>query len=165
MEGRTGAHDRFRRVLSNFATGVTIVTGRTEAGSPVGFTANAFTSVSLDPPLVLVCADLASESLPVLRDSGRFAVSVLRAEDRDVALRFSQEIRHERFVELALGRAPSGLPLLESALAWMDCRVRRIIEAGDHAVLIGEVMGCGGESDGRPLVFFRGEFGTFGTLE
>jgi 3-hydroxy-9,10-secoandrosta-1,3,5(10)-triene-9,17-dione monooxygenase reductase component len=156
--------ERFREVMSNFATGVTVVTGVDADGSPVGFTANAVASVSLDPLLVLFCADRASASLPVLLRTGFFAVSVLRAEDEEIARRFADDIRDERFRRLELKSVVEDLPILKNALAWMACRVWRSVEAGDHAILIGEVIECDARPQGEPLVFFRGRFGTLADL-
>ncbi len=154
----------FKEVMSQFATGVTVVTGVDRSGIPVGFTANAVASVSLEPPLILACADRRSSSLPALVESGSFAVSVLRAEDAEIAHRFSEKIRDERFRELELVGTRAGPPALKNALAWLGCRVWRDITAGDHVVLIGEVIDGGIGPEGPPLVFFRGEFTTVAEL-
>ena len=150
----------FKEVMSRFATGVTVVTGADASGVPVGFTANAVTSVSLEPHLILVCADRESESLRVLLRTGSFAVSVLRAEDAKIAQRFSEEIRDQRFRQMELVNTRVGPPTLKNALAWMDCRIWKKVEAGDHVVLIGEVVECGAGPAGHPLVFFGRKFGT-----
>jgi flavin reductase (DIM6/NTAB) family NADH-FMN oxidoreductase RutF len=150
----------FRRVMSHFATGVTVVTGRDEGGSPVGLTANAVTSVSLEPALILVCLDRLSESRPVLLRTGRFGVSILRSGQEALARRFSRADPEERFEGLELRTEVTGVPLLASALGWADCRVWKSVEAGDHTVLLGEVLACDAPDDGHPLVFFRGGFGT-----
>lgn len=152
--------NRFRDVMAHFATGVTVVTGVDADGTHVGFTANAVASVSIDPLLVLFCADRDSASLPVLIRTGRFGISVLRVEDRELARRFSDEIHDRRFRELELRSSAAGIPFLRNALAWVECRVWKSVEAGDHVVLIGEVLDCGAAENGKPLVFFRGEFGT-----
>lgn len=150
--------------MSRYPSGVTVVTARDRAGRPVGFTASAVASVSLRPPLILVCADQGSASLPVLLECGRFAVSFLRAEHVELARRFSADLPGERFQELKVTDTPGGLPILEEALAWTGCRVWKRVEAGDHVILIGEVIDHSLGSDGSPLVFFGSEFGTFADL-
>ena len=150
--------------MSRYPSGVTVVTGRDSAGRAVGFTASAVSSVSLRPPLVLVCADRGSASLPVLVEGGRFAVSFLRAEDVELARRFSADLPGERFHELRVTDTPAGLPVLEGALAWAGCRVWKCVDAGDHVILIGEVVEHGLGADGSPLVFFGSGYGTFADL-
>ncbi len=150
----------FKDVMSRFPTGVTIVTGKDVSGAPVGFTANAVASVSLSPRLILVCADKASESLAVLLRTRSFAVSVLRAEDEEIAIRFSADVPDNRFLDLELRPTEGGPPVLERALAWMSCRVWKEFEAGDHVVLIGAVVDAGLGPEGQPLVFFRRAYGT-----
>ena len=154
----------FKEVMSQFPTGVAVVTGIDGSGAPVGFTANAVASVSLEPHLVLVCADRSSASLSILQQTGTFALSVLRAEDSEIAHRFSEEIPEHRFQELELVPTQAGPPILKGALAWVGCRIWRTVEAGDHVVLIGEVVDCGAGRDGAPLVFFGSGFGTFAGL-
>ena len=147
----------FRRVMGHFPTGVTIVTSRHDNGTPCGLTANAVASVSLDPLLVLVCVDRTSETQGSIARGGSFAVNVLAAEDEDLARRFAHGDRGERFEGLALSQGGSGSPILSRALAWLDCRVKVIHEAGDHSIVVGEVLSCDAR-DGEPLVFFNGEF-------
>jgi flavin reductase (DIM6/NTAB) family NADH-FMN oxidoreductase RutF len=151
--------------MSRFATGVTLITGADEGGAPVGFTANAVASVSLDPLLILFCADQASNSLPTLLRTGRFQVSVLGAASRDLARRFSKEILPHRFKDGDLTYSAGGLPAPASAIAWLECRVWKSLPAGDHVIVIGEVLDCGHASGGDPLVFFGGEFIGLGDLQ
>jgi 3-hydroxy-9,10-secoandrosta-1,3,5(10)-triene-9,17-dione monooxygenase reductase component len=151
---------RFRKVMGHFATGVTLVMGLDEDGAPVGLTANAVTSVSLDPPLILVCLDLESKSRPVLTRTGRFGVSILRTGQEELALRFARSEPGRRFEGLQLRTEVTGAPILEEALGWADCRLWKEVEAGDHVILLGEVLACGVEAGGAPLVFFQGGFGT-----
>lgn len=156
--------EQFRGVMAEFATGVTVVTGRDENGEPVGFTANAVCSVSLEPPLLLICADLGSKSLAALLGAGRFAVSVLGAKDGRLALQFADGARSDRFRGLDLRGDGDDPPILAAALAWMRCEVRRNLDAGDHTIVIGEVRECGSTDAGAPLVFFRGRFSTVADL-
>ena len=150
--------------MSRYPSGVTVVTARDRTGQPVGFTASAVASVSLHPPLILVCADRGSASLPVLLEGGRFAVSFLRAEHVELARRFSADLPEERFQELKVTETPGGLPILEEALAWTGCRVWERVEAGDHVILIGEVVDHDLGAEAPPLVFYGSEFGTFAEL-
>lgn len=159
-EGTVQKAELFKQVMSSFPTGVTIVTGVGASGVPVGFTANAVASVSLNPLLVLVCADRGSASLPVLLESGRFGLSVLGEQDKDIAKRFAEEQRDQRFQDLDLEPTPIGPPILANALAWVSCTIWKSVEAGDHLILIGEVVDAGLGSGGRPLVFFRRAYGT-----
>lgn len=152
---------RFREVMGNFATGVAVVTGLDPEGNPLGFTANAVSSVSLDPLLVLVSVDRESTSLPALLGSGGFALSFLRQEDQELARRFARTERDARFEGLELGSGATGVPILRDALAWVDCSLWRSVEAGDHLVLFGKVEACGTHGAGEPLIFFQGRYGTF----
>jgi len=151
--------DRFRSLMSHFATGVTIVTGVEPEGGPVGLTANAVASVSLEPPLLLVCMERRSSSLDVVLRTGRFGLSILRRGDEELARRFSEDLPAERFRGLTLTTAESGMPVLAECLAWVDCKMWRGFEAGDHRIVVGEVLECH-VSSGDPLVFFKGEYGT-----
>ena len=150
----------FRNVMGHFATGVTLVTGADRQGRPVGLTANALTSVSLDPPFLLVCVDRDSASLPVFLDTERFGVSILRAGQESLARRFSREDPEERFTDLEVRTGETGVPIVTGVLGWAECRLWKSVEAGDHYILVGRVEECGVDDDGPPLVFFQGSFGT-----
>jgi flavin reductase (DIM6/NTAB) family NADH-FMN oxidoreductase RutF len=146
----------FRRALGRFASGVTVVTTRDAAGQPLGLTVSAFCSVSLLPPLVLVCIDHRSEANRGLRESGVFAVSVLGEHQEDVSRRFAEPglTKLEGFT-FEGGR--SGLPLVPEAIAYLECRVRSFHEEGDHAVWVGEVREATAHP-GRPLVHHAGGY-------
>lgn len=143
--------------MGHFATGVTVVTALNPSGQRCGLTANAVTSVSLHPLLILVCVDRTSASHECILEAGAFAVSVLGAEEEALARRFSEVEREERFEGLSLRKARTGSPILADALAWIDCRLWRAVEAGDHTIMVGEVVDCDAR-EGDPLVFFRGEY-------
>ena len=144
----------FRSALGSFPTGVTIVT----APGPAGLTTNAFTSVSLDPALILVCFDNASRTLPAVERAGRFAVNVLRADQGALAALFaSKRVAAEKFAEVTHVET-HGVPVLDGALAWLVCDVDKAIPAGDHTIVIGAVCAMHAEDDGEPLLFFRGEY-------
>ncbi len=149
----------FREVMGHFATGVAVVTGMDPDGHPRGFTANAVTSVSLDPLLILISVGRSSSSLPTLLASKAFAVSFLRDSDREVATRFAVGDRRSRFTELAWHSEATGSPVLDDALAWLDCSLWKVVDAGDHQVLFGRVEACGLGEAGDPLLYFRGGFG------
>jgi flavin reductase (DIM6/NTAB) family NADH-FMN oxidoreductase RutF len=152
--------DDFRKVLSHFASGVTIITTCDGDGRPTGLTASAFTSVSLEPPLVLVCVAHKSQSYPALLERGRFAVNFLRSDQEDLSRRFATS-RLDKFDGVPHRISPLGVPVLTEALAHVECvTVNRHVE-GDHTVFIGRVEDCG-TSDGAPLLYFRGKYDRLG---
>jgi flavin reductase (DIM6/NTAB) family NADH-FMN oxidoreductase RutF len=140
----------FRRALGQFASGVTVVTTRDASGQPLGLTVSAFCSVSLEPPLVLVCIDHRSEANRGLRESGLFAVSVLGEDQEAVSRRFAApgagKLEGFSFLD-----GHEGLPLVPGALSHVECRVRSFHEEGDHTVWVGEVRGTRAHP-GRPLL-------------
>jgi flavin reductase (DIM6/NTAB) family NADH-FMN oxidoreductase RutF len=148
----------FRRVLGHLATGVTVVASSTPDGSPRGLTASAVASVSLDPPLVLVCVERDADTHDVIVDSGAFAVSVLAEEAEVVARRFATYDTEVKFDGVAYREEVTGAPVLGGSLAWTDCRVWAIYDGGDHTIFVGEVMAADA-LDGPPLVYFRGGYG------
>jgi flavin reductase (DIM6/NTAB) family NADH-FMN oxidoreductase RutF len=148
--------DEFRRVLSHFATGVTIVTTRDSDGRPTGLTVSAFCSVSLDPPQVLVCVDHKSQSYPALRDRDHFAVNFLGDGHEDVSRRFATT-RLDKFEGIPHKVSSRGVPLLEGALAQLECRtVSRHVE-GDHTILVA-VVDEARNGAGEPLLYYRGKY-------
>lgn len=149
--------NRFRDVMSRLVTGVVVVASRLD-GSVHGLTVNAVSSVSLDPPLVLVCLDRGGNSHDPIIASGAFAVSVLASDQEKLAHRFARGTHRERFAGVEFRDGASGSPVLPDALAWLDCAIRAVHPAGDHSIVVGEVLGCGA-GEGDPLVFFRSEYG------
>jgi len=145
-----------RRVMGHFATGVTIVTTHDGAGRCYGLTANAVCSVSLEPPLVLVCVDKNAESHPAFEMSQAFVVNVLTAEQEELSRRFAVS-GGEKFVGLACRNGGTGTPIIEGALAHVECRVVAAHDAGDHTIYIGRVE-SGDVGNGDPLLFFRGKY-------
>jgi flavin reductase (DIM6/NTAB) family NADH-FMN oxidoreductase RutF len=143
--------------MAHFPTGVTIVATRDAAGAPLGLTVNAFTSVSLDPPLVLICIGRSSASHDRLIDSRSFAVSMLSEGQTDLARRFARQPSEGRFAGVAWWQAPSGNPVLEGATAWIDCTIEQVVEAGDHTIILGRARSCG-STDASALLFHRGAF-------
>jgi 3-hydroxy-9,10-secoandrosta-1,3,5(10)-triene-9,17-dione monooxygenase reductase component len=157
--GPTVDPERFREVLGHFASGVTIVTAATEAG-PVGFTCQAFTSLSLEPPMVALAPGKQSTSWPRIAAAGAFCVNILAADQAELCRAFAVpgSVRADKFAGVAWRPAPSGAPLLDGVHAWVDCRLLAVHEAGDHELVLGRVvdLGVGG---GEPLVFHRGRLG------
>lgn len=150
----------FRRVMGMFATGVTVVTTLTQEGRPHGLTANAFMSVSLDPPLVLVSIDKKTETHAHLRAAGRFCVNVLRETHKELSDKFASK-SPDKFEGVAYRTEATGSPVLEDALAWIDCEVAQAYEGGDHTLFLGKVVALG-RSEGSPLLFFAGKYHRLG---
>lgn len=152
---------RFRQVLGQFATGVTVVT--TRFGKTLhGMTVNSFCSVSLYPPLVLFCADHCSRTLSFLRESGIFAVNVLAEHQQELSDLFAGRRPGrdaDRFAGMRWKTAATGAPVLEGTLAYLDCRVVVAYEAGDHTVFIGRVEALGAGPPAPPLLFYGGRYG------
>jgi flavin reductase (DIM6/NTAB) family NADH-FMN oxidoreductase RutF len=152
--------DEFRKVLGHFASGVTVITTCDSEGRPTGLTASAFTSVSLDPPLVLVCVSHKSQSYPAIVERGRFAVNFLRREQEDVSRRFATS-RLDKFEGVPHRVSELGLPLLTEALAHVECVIVNTHVEGDHTVFIGRVENSG-TTDGMPLMYYRGKYDSLG---
>lgn len=145
-----------RDALGQFATGVAVVTTATPAGDRAGVTVNSFTSVSLDPPLVLWCLSRHAPSAPVFLRSGRFVVNVLAAGQEELSQRFATA-RPDKFAGVATALTATGLPLLPGTLASFTCRTVATHEGGDHLVFMGEVEHYA-RSHGEPLVFHSGRY-------
>lgn len=146
----------YRSVLGRFPTGVTIMTARGLNGVPVGVTANSFNTVSLDPPLILWSLALRAPSLAVFRGQDRFAVNLLACDQRELALRFARP-SEDKFAGLALRDGLGGAPLIEDAMAHIECQVEHRYPGGDHEIIVGRILRMDGfERD--PLVFHRGTF-------
>jgi flavin reductase (DIM6/NTAB) family NADH-FMN oxidoreductase RutF len=126
-------------------------------GSPHGMTANSFTSVSCDPPLVLFCVDHRTSILTSFRSMVHFGINVLSEEQRDLSMRFAQK-GHDRFDQVPWIAGQTGVPLIEDALASFECRVTQRVTAGDHDIIIGEVL-TARMREGRPLLFFNSNYG------
>lgn len=144
-----------REVMAGYPTGVTIVAGCDDARQPFGLTVNSFASVSLDPPLVLVCIGHSALSHERLVSADSFAVNVLAADQGRVAWRFATDPSEGRFENVEWTPSRFGNPILAGVVAWMDCSVDRVIDGGDHSILIGRVQSSGAE-DRPALIFHRG---------
>jgi flavin reductase (DIM6/NTAB) family NADH-FMN oxidoreductase RutF len=151
----------FRDTVGRFPTGVAVVTATGPEG-PAGLTTNAFSSLSLHPPLVLVCFDHGSRTLAVVRESRRFAVNVLRAGDDDLARLFAGKAPHPEKFAAVTHTVDHGVPVLDSALAWLVCDLQALHPGGDHEIGVGAVTALGHDPAGQPLVFYGGIFGRRG---
>jgi flavin reductase (DIM6/NTAB) family NADH-FMN oxidoreductase RutF len=153
--------DTFRSVLGRFASSVTIVTVRDGAGQDHGMTVSAFASVSLNPPLVLICVAHSASMHDLLRgrgtDHSRFGISILSANQEAISRRFADEEETNRFEGIAYRRGESGAVLLDDALAHLECRVVQHYDAGDHTVFVAEVE-YAEPRHGRPLLYYRGGY-------
>jgi len=146
----------YRRTCARFTTGITVVTVLDSLGHPHGMTVNSFSSVSLDPPLVLVSIDLRNAILGHFISSSWFAINILAEHQEQLSRRFSSTAEN-RFVDVSWHAGISGTPILDGVLAHLECSVVQTFEAGDHTVLIGEVRQAG-YAEGKPLVYFNSSY-------
>ncbi|MFC8434210.1 flavin reductase family protein [Streptomyces sp. NPDC057253] len=144
----------FRTALGQFATGVTVITGL-DGDEPVGLACQAFSSLSLDPPLVLFCPGHTSTSWPRIRASGRFGVNVLAEDQRAVCEAFGST-SGPKFDAVGSRRTPGGTVVLDGVLAWLGCTVETVYDGGDHDIVVGRVQELSVERQDGPLLFFRG---------
>lgn len=147
----------FRDALGRFLTGIAVVTTHTAEGKRIGMTINSLVSVSLDPPLVLFCLGRDSMDFETYAQMDAFAFNILREEDEAISNRFIVK-GEDRFAGLESVAGASGAPILSEALAVIDCRRERVIEAGDHLIVIGRVVETRA-GEGRPLAYFKGGYG------
>ena len=148
--------DLFRSVLGRFASGITVVTTHDNAGRDHGMTASAFSSLSLEPPLILVCIANDATMAPVFAKAETFAVNILSEAQEPLSRRFAGKL-DDRFVGVGYARGQLGDVLLEDVLAWMQCRVVARYPAGDHVILVGQVEFADAR-DARPLLYYRGGY-------
>jgi flavin reductase ActVB len=150
----------FRNAMARFASGVTVVTTMDDSGAWWGFTASAFSSLSLDPPLILVCLDRKADSHAAFDRAKYFAVSILAEGQSDTAMRFATR-GADKFGGFEVERGPeTGLPLIPGAMAYLECRMHERLPGGDHTILLGEVLHASNSESG-PLLHFNRQFGSF----
>jgi 3-hydroxy-9,10-secoandrosta-1,3,5(10)-triene-9,17-dione monooxygenase reductase component len=152
---------RFRSILGRFATGVVAITAiDPETGRPTGLAANSFTSVSLAPALVSFCVAHTSATWPKLRAAARHCVNILSEPQRDVCLQLATR-GVDKFAGLEWIESPGGGPVIDGALAWLECSVEAEYAAGDHVIVVSRVHHLDKHQDGDPLIFYRGRYGRF----
>lgn len=148
--------DEFRRALGRFASGVTVVTARCEDDKPCGITVSAFSSVSLTPPLVLICIDRRASLHDYLREGGYFAVNILAEGQEEISHRFASKVP-DRFDGLVYREGIAGSPVIEGTLATIECQIVHAYSGGDHTILVGEVLSTQ-VSEGKPLLYSQGNY-------
>jgi flavin reductase (DIM6/NTAB) family NADH-FMN oxidoreductase RutF len=146
-----------RRAFGSFATGITIVTTTDDDGQPVGLTANSFTSVSLDPPLVLFCLDRKSSNLQRFQRSAAFGINVLSSDQQELSTRFVKR-GEDRFNGVSWALRETGVPVIEGAAATFECEAHTSFDGGDHLVLIGRVRRFDFDAERDPLLYFQGRY-------
>ena len=152
--------DQFRQVMGNLATGITVVTTRDANGEPYGLTVNSFTSVSLNPTLVLVCLDNKLSGLQSFKDSKHFGISILSEHQEDLSRMHAKKDSERPLTIYFEGKL--GMPLLRNSLAVMECEVVNVYEGGDHQIFLGEVQTAEVLHPHHPLMYFRGKYQRFG---
>jgi flavin reductase (DIM6/NTAB) family NADH-FMN oxidoreductase RutF len=148
----------FRQLLGRFATGVTVLTTRDQAGMPVGMTASSLAAVSLDPPLVSVCVDVTADMHQALSASGTFVINVLAADQEELSRRFADAPPEQRFSGIGWRETEDGRIVLTGALAHIECERFADFPLGDHTLFVGRVIG-GTATEGDPLLYYRGRYG------
>jgi len=143
----------FKLAMSHFPSGVTIVT-TVDAGIPHGLTVASFASLSLHPPLVVICIETAAKSHDAIDHAGKFGVSILRADQAAISGRFASKAIENRFDGVPTHFGVLGVPLIDGAICTIECRVHSRLPGGDHTIFVGEVVGAA-TSEGAPLVYFR----------
>lgn len=148
----------FRKALGCFATGVTVVTTlHPETEAPAGVTVSAFSSLSLEPPLVLFCLGAKTSSLDAFRKHGHFAINVLAENQRDLSTRFASR-SDDKWAGIKWERGIGGVPLLGGCLATLECKLVNVVDGGDHLIFVGQVESLTHQEGGQPLIYFRGAY-------
>ncbi len=158
LDDETSDPRLLRQALGRFATGVTVITTRTPDGKYEGLTANSFSAVSLDPPLVLWSLRLASPSIEGFKGAGHFVVNVLSSDQSEASRHFATP-RRDKFDQMEFNAGLGGCPMLGASLAIFECRTETTIDGGDHIIFIGRVIRAH-YRDGEPLIFAGGRYGT-----
>jgi flavin reductase (DIM6/NTAB) family NADH-FMN oxidoreductase RutF/DNA-binding IclR family transcriptional regulator len=153
----------FRQVLGQYPTGVCVVTAAQADSARAGFVVGSFTSVSLAPPLIAFFPDRGSSSWPKIEQAGKFCVNILGADQEDVCRRFASRVP-DKFEGVPTREADSGAPIIDGVVAWLDCSLESVTEAGDHFIVLGRVNALDLEAPGLPLLFFQGGYGRFAPL-
>jgi flavin reductase (DIM6/NTAB) family NADH-FMN oxidoreductase RutF len=149
-------HDLFRAVLGRFASGITVITAAAADGTPHGMTVSAFSSLSLEPPLILACIANDATMAPLLQQCASFTVNILGSQQEALSRRFAGPL-DDRFAGVGYTTGELGNPVLDDVLAWLECRLVARHPAGDHTIMVGQVEHAG-VHDGRPLLYYRGGY-------
>lgn len=155
---KTADRETFKAAMRRFASGVTVVTTMLE-GKPKGFTATAFCSVSVEPPMLLVCVNRSARSHPVIAQSGCFCVNILARDQEELAVRFSSR-RDDPFAGIACRIASTGAPVLDGTLAFFDCMLSEELSVETHTIFVGKVIACASR-EGTPLGYYDGAYRNF----
>lgn len=151
----------FKKAVGSFVTGITVVSATSKLG-PVGFTCQSFTSLSLNPPMILISVAKTSRTYSTISQCKRFCVNILGVDAEVIARDFAEVEPETRFVKHPWKMNSGGNPVLEAALAWLDCDLSEAIDVEDHLIILGRVMALGcSENSTEPLAYFRGNFGGF----
>lgn len=150
----------YRRALGHYPTGVCVVTASLPNGPRAGMVVGSFTSVSLSPPLVGFFPDMSSSSWPAIERAGKFCVNILASDQKDLCRRFSAK-GEDKFAGLSHRLSANGSPVLDDVVAWIDCTLEKVYEAGDHYIVLGRVQELDISRPDQPLLFFRGGYGSF----
>lgn len=153
----------FRRILGHYPTGVCVITALQAGGVPAGMAVGSFTSASLAPPLVAFFPDKGSTSWPTIEAAGRFCVNMLAYDQEWLCRRFASKLEN-KFEEVSHRLSEARLLILDDVVAWIDCTLHAVHEAGDHFIVLGHVQALAIERDAHPLVFCRGGYGHFSQL-
>lgn len=153
----------FRQVLGAYPTGVSVITATGADGTPVGMVVGTFTSVSLDPPLVGFLPDKKSSSWPQIEAAGHFCVNVLGSDQQEVCRQVSAK-GPEKFVGVEYALSQHNLPVIANSIATIECTIHSVVEAGDHWIVLGKVLGMEVIRNEDPMLFHRGRYGGFAEL-
>ena len=160
-ESTLGDAARLRAVLGRFCTGVTVITAQ-ELGTPLGFTCQAFSALSLNPPYVCCFPGRTSTTWPRIRDTSRFCVNILAADQEDICHSFAVS-GPNKFTGVRWNESPNGSPLLHGVIAWIDCLLEREVDGGDHTIAIARITNLSAPRDTSPLLFYRSTFNQIAT--
>lgn len=149
-----------RQVFGRFCTGVTAVCTTDAGGRPIGITVNSFSSVSLDPPLVLFCITRDADTLPPLQDTRRFTVNILSAAQQELSSRLAKKGGPEKMAGVATHTAVTGAPIIEGTLGWLDCQVYAFYDGGDHLIVVGQIVAAQATEPQPPLLYFQSAYRT-----
>jgi flavin reductase (DIM6/NTAB) family NADH-FMN oxidoreductase RutF len=150
----------FRKVLGNYPTGVCAVTATGADGTPLVLIVGSFSSVSLDPPLVGFFPDKKSSSWPLIQATGHFCVNILGSDQLALCKQLATPSAN-KFADVSHSKSPNGAPLIDGVIAWIDCDLHDVVEAGDHYLVLGHVVGLEACRDADPMLFFKGRYGGF----